>query len=125
MNLEYLINFRKANSKTQVEFARSIGCPQSTYHYVETGRTQLDALQLKTLCEKYKGFDLFTFLEITNNFQKLIDKFDLAYNQACANLDVAKQENEDLKKKVNDLTLKLDALKDTALDLLLEERKRK
>lgn len=125
MNLEYLINFRKANSKTQVEFARAIGCPQSTYHYIEVGRTQLDALQLKTLCQKYKDFDVFTFLGITNNYQKLVDQYDYLYNQASDELSNVKSENKRLQNVVNDLKVKLEKLKDTTLDLLLEERNRK
>ena len=121
-NIEYLTNFRKSKGYNKLEFAKLIDCPDSTYHYVEKGRTPLSVKSLVALIKTFDDFDLFEYLETIN-----ADREENVFLKNC--LDACEEENRDLrleiKKRDEEIELyknKLNDLKDTALELLLAER---
>ena len=102
MNLNYLIDFRKQNYANATAFAKEIGCPQSTYYYVETGKTELSSGYLKKIVELHPDFDVYQFLGCNSPITKAND---------------LEKENQDLKIKLEKLTF----YKDKLLDILLEK----
>lgn len=124
MNLEYLKEFRKKNYPTATAFARKIGCPQSTYYYVELGKTELSCGQLQKIMELHPDFDAYCFLESEN---QMIG--DLHHDKLVLieKVDKLEMENQDLKNHLtflSDKAEKGDSYKDELLKILLEERKR-
>lgn len=116
-NLEYLKTFRENRKIKQKDFALAIGCPQSTYHYVEVGRTDLTCKQLKKLKEVFTDFDVFYFLGLDNPYQAENEELKFKLKIANDEKELAVKEALEVEKEFDGIRAEMTKYKDMVLEL--------
>ena len=97
-NIVYLKSFRIDKKLKLTEMAKLIGCPRSTYHYVENGRTELSADHLAALISIFPDFDIFTFLNVNNKYLQIVEKYE-SMKESQKIIDDLQRKNEILLNK--------------------------